>query len=213
DLNMTKTFDLYPKEDEITIRFRTSTRPDLSAMPTYNLTATETDPAHIRLALTYHDTTNATTALTFTVTDHTTGELIHTETFAASKFPGTVSPSYTVENTKGAMYRFGFEATNTVHGPISQYKGITLNGDGLLVDLGFEDRSLYAWLAVILMFLFAGAFSGTNVKQGAILVPLFGGGLFWYIGWLPIALGAVISAIAFLGVLVYMRKSEWKVRS
>lgn len=212
-LNMTKTFDIYPKEDQVTIRFRTSTRPDLPAMPTYNLTATETDPAHIRLALSYHDTTNATTSLVFTVTDHTTGELIHTETFAASKFPGTVSPSYTVDNAKGAMYRFGFEATNTVHGPISQYKGITLNGDGLLVDLGFEDRSLYQWLAVILMFLFAGAFSGTNVKQGAILVPLFGGGLFWYIGWLPITLGAVISAIAFLGALVYMRKSEWKVRA
>ena len=212
-LNMTKTFDLYPKEDQITIRFVTSDRPDLSTMPTYELTATETDPSSVRLALSYHDATNATTALTFTVTDHATGELIHTETFAASKFPGTVSPSYTVENTKGAMYRFGFEATNTVHGPISQYKGITLNGDGLLVDLGFEDRNLYAWLAVILMFLFAGAFSGTNVKQGAILVPLFGGGLFWFIGWLPITIGGVISAIGFLGVLVYMRKSEWKVRA
>ncbi|HKM25102.1 MAG TPA: hypothetical protein VJY40_05630, partial [Corynebacterium sp.] len=183
-LNMTKTFDLYPKEDEITIRFVTSDRPDLSTMPTYDLTATETDPSSVQLALSYHDATNATTALTFTVTDHATGELIHTETFAASSFPGTVSPTYTVENTKGAMYRFGFEATNTIHGPISQYKGITLNGDGLLVDLGFEDRTLYQWLAVLLLFLFAGAFSGTNVKQGAILVPLFGGGLFWFIGWL-----------------------------
>ena len=212
-LNMTKTFDLYPKEDEITIRFVTSARPDLSTMPTYDLTATETDPSSVQLALSYHDATNATTHLAFQVYDHATGDLIHTETFAASKFPGTVSPTYTVENTKGAMYRFGFEATNTIHGPISQYKGITLNGDGLLVDLGFEDRNLYAWLAVILMFLFAGAFSGTNVKQGAILVPLFGGGLFWYIGWLPITIGGVISAIGFLGVLVYMRKSEWKVRA
>lgn len=111
------------------------------------------------------------------------------------------------------MYRFGFEATNTAHGTISQYKGITLKGDNLLVDLGFEDRTLYNWLAVILLFIFAGAFSGTTVKQGAILVPAFGGGLFWFIGWLPASLGGVISAIGFLGVLVYMRKNEWKVRA
>jgi hypothetical protein len=213
DLNMTKTFDLYPKEDQITIRFVTSPGPDLSTMPAYDLTATETDPSSVRLALTYNDTTNATTHLSFQVYDHATGELIHSQTFAASSFPGTVSPTYDVSNTKGAMYRFGFEATNTAHGTISQYKGITLKGDNLLVDLGFEDRSLYNWLAVILLFLFAGAFSGTNVKQGAILVPLFGGGLFWFIGWLPITIGGIISAIGFLGVLVYMRKSEWKVRA
>ncbi|MDK2990764.1 MAG: hypothetical protein PWR16_2293 [Methanoculleus sp.] len=212
-LNMTKTFDLYPKEDQITIRFQTSTRPDLSTMPTYDLTATEINSSAVRLALSYHDTTNATTALTFIVTDHATGELIHTETFDSSDFPGTVSPTYDVSNTKGATYRFGFEAENSVFGDISSYKGITLKGDGLLVDLGFEDRTLYNWIAVILLFLFAGAFSGTNVKQGAILVPLFGGGLFWFIGWLPITIGGAISAIGFLGVLVYMRKNEWKVRA
>jgi len=212
-LNMTKTFDLYPKEDEITIRFVTSARPDLSTMPTYDLTATETDPSSVQLALSYHDTTNATTSLTFNVYDHATGDVINTQTFDASSFPGTVSPTYDVTNTNGAMYRFGFTAQNSAHGEISQYKGITLKGDNLLVDLGFEDRTLYQWLAVLLLFLFAGAFSGTNVKQGAILVPLFGGGLFWFIGWLPITLGATISAIGFLGVLVYMRKSEWKVRA
>jgi PKD repeat protein len=210
---MTKTFSIYPKEDEITIRFRTSTHPDLSTMPTYELTATETDDENILLALNYHDTTNATTSLTFTVTDHATGELIFSETFGSTNFPGWVNVTTGAENTKGAMYRFGFEATNTAHGTISQYKGITLKGDNLLVDLGFEDRTLYNWLAVILLFLFAGAFSGTNVKQGAILVPLFGGGLFWFIGWLPITIGGIISAIGFLGVLVYMRKSEWKVRA
>lgn len=212
-LNMTKTFDLYPKEDQITIRFVTSPVPDLSTMPAYDLTATEINASSVRLALTYNDTTNATTHLSFQVYDHATGDVINTQTFGASSFPGTVSPTYTVENTKGAMYRFGFEATNTAHGPISQYTGITLKGDNLLVDLGFEDRTLYQWLAVILLFLFAGAFSGTNVKQGAILVPAFGGGLFWFIGWLPASLGGVISAIGFLGVLVYMRKSEWKVRA
>jgi len=212
-LNMTKTFDLYPKEDQITIRFVTSPGPDLSTMPAYDLTATEINASAVRLALTYNDTTNATTSLTFNVYDHATGDVINTQTFGASSFPGTVSPTYTVENTKGAMYRFGFEATNTAHGPISQYTGITLKGDNLLVDLGFEDRTLYQWLAVILLFLFAGAFSGTTVKQGAILVPAFGGGLFWFIGWLPASLGGVISAIGFLGVLVYMRKNEWKVRA
>ncbi|HHY08642.1 MAG TPA: carboxypeptidase regulatory-like domain-containing protein [Corynebacteriales bacterium] len=212
-LNMTKTFDIYPKDDQVTIRFQTSPGTDLSAMPAYDLTATETDPSTVRLALTYNDTTNATTHLAFQVYDHATGDLIHTQTFDASKFPGTVSPSYDVSNTNGAMYRFGFTAQNSAHGEISQYKGITLRGDNLLVDLGFEDRTLYQWLAVLLLFLFAGAFSGTNVKQGAILVPLFGGGLFWFIGWLPITLGATISAIGFLGVLLYMRKSEWKVRA
>lgn len=211
-INMTKTFDIYPKEDQVTIRFQTSAHTP-SAMPTYGLTATETDPSTARLALTYNDTTNATTHLAFQVYDHATGDLIHTQTFDASKFPGTVSPTYDVTNTNGAMYRFGFTAQNSAHGEISQYKGITLKGDNLLVDLGFEDRTLYQWLAVLLLFLFAGAFSGTNVKQGAILVPLFGGGLFWFIGWLPITLGATISAIGFLGVLLYMRKSEWKVRA
>lgn len=210
---MTKTFSIYPKEDEITIRFRTSTHPDLSTMPTYELTATEIDDENILLALNYHDTTNATTSLTFTVTDHATGELIFSETFGSTNFPGWVNVTTGAENIKGGMYRFGFTAENSNHGEISSYKGLTTKGSTLLVDLGFEDRSLYAWLAIILMFLFAGAFSGTNVKQGAILVPLFGGGLFWYIGWLPIAIGAVISAIAFLGALVYMRKSEWKLRS
>ncbi|MCK9543299.1 MAG: PKD domain-containing protein [Novosphingobium sp.] len=221
DLNLEKSFSIYPKEEEIVIRFYLNPKTNLDAMPDYELTATEFNTTHISLALSFHDVTTYTSNLIFTVEDYSTGEQIYSESFTNATLPGFFNASCNILNENGTMYQWGFEASNIEYGNISAYKGVTMKGaTGRLVDFGLGDLgisdtdqdNIYIWLSVGFIFLFAGAFSGLNVKQGAVLVPLFGGGLCWFIGWLPLTHGAIISIVGFIGVLVYMRKSEWKVK-
>jgi hypothetical protein len=193
------TVDIYPKESEYVIRI--GRLPYVTDYPLYNLSAYDLNATHVRLQANYTDSANQTTGINFYVTNDT--GTVYSAPFPLVAGNGTIY--YDVPNDRGNTYRFGFNGTNAQHGNVSAYQGVDMKGSGPLVDYGWPD--MYYWLvSIAVIFLVAGCIGEMDIKMGAIIVPIFAG-IFWYIGWLPSTLGAIINAIFFLGVLYYMRAS------
>ncbi len=206
--NLTVDFTLYPQETQYTIQFRTRPPPSTTTRPLYELTATPSeDNTEVTLALAYRDRDNGTTSLTFWVKD-AAGTTIHTSTPPLNLNAWT-NTSHTVTNHPGS-YTWGFDATHNISGDITASRSITLHGTGRLVDLGFDDDFWYYLLSIIWIVGIAAIFSGSRVRFGAIIIPLIGGGIPTLIGWLPPITAPLIAILTFIGVFVYMRKSEYK---
>jgi hypothetical protein len=84
-----------------------------------------------------------------------------------------------------------------------------MKGPAVLFDFGL-DAVTRLWIAIASLFLFAGIWGATSVKQGAFLTPFLLGGFWAYVGWLPATTWITISLLSFLGALVYMRAQENK---
>ncbi len=207
--NLTVDFSLYPHETQYTIQFHTRPPPATATRPLYELTATPNeDNTKITLGLAYYDRDNGTTALTFWVKDDTDGSITHSST-PDVKLNGWTNATHTVDNLLGS-YTWGFNATHNDHDDITASRSITLHGAGRLVDLGLEDDFWYYLLSIIWIIGIAAIFSGSRVRFGAIIIPLIGGGIPTLIGWLPPVTAPLIAILTFIGVFVYMRKSEYK---
>lgn len=206
--NLSVNFTLYPQETQYTIQFRTRPPSDAETHPIYNLEAVPLEgDTQVSLRLAYKDRDNATTSLLFWVKDGA-GEYVYTDTLEPTLLNWT-NTSYTVENHP-ASYTWGFDATHATRDTISAARSITLHGSGRLVDLGFEDEFWYLLLSAIWIVGIGAIFSGSRVRFGAIIIPLIGGGVPTLIGWLPLATTVPIGILTFIGVFVYMRKSEYK---
>jgi len=206
--NLTVNFTLYPQETQYTIQFRTRPAASAETYPIYILEAVPLEgDTQVSLRLAYKDRDNATTSLSFWVMDDA-GEYIHADTLSLHLL-GWTNTSYTVENHP-ASYTWGFDATHATRDTISAARSITLHGSGRLVDLGFEDEFWYLLLSAIWIVGIGAIFSGSRVRFGAIIIPLIGGGVPTLIGWLPAATAGLIGILVFIGVFVYMRKSEYK---
>lgn len=206
--NLTVDFTLYPQETQYTIQFRTRPPADAETHPLYDLEAVPlAADTQISLRLAYKDRDNATTSLSFWVMDGA-GEYVHTEALTPTYLNWT-NASYTVEN-RPTSYTWGFDANHATRDDISAARTITLHGSGRLVDLGFEDDFWYYLLSAIWIVALGAIFSGSRVRFGAIIIPLIGGGIPTLFGWLPAATAALICILVFIGVFVYMRKSEYK---
>ena len=206
--NLTVDFTLYPQETQYTIQFRTRPPAPAETYPLYELEAVPLDgDTQVSLNLAYRDRDNGTTSLSFWVKD-AAGELVYTSA-PALKLMGWTNTSYTVQN-QPTSYTWGFDATHTTSGDISAARSITLHGSGRLVDLGFEDDFWYYLLSAVWIVALGAIFSGSRVRFGAIIIPLIGGGIPTLIGWLPLATIPLIGILTFIGVFVYMRKSEYK---
>lgn len=207
---LSHSFLLYPKEDQYTIRFTLSDKPDMSLYPDYSVTAFDINDTHVGLNVMYNDSlTSSTDAFTFTVV---TGN--KTPVYSAEISDQSLNVTYAVENIKGDSYYWGFSADHAIYGEITSMQGVTLKGGtGRIVDLGLsEDNEVwYIYLSMIVTGLIAALFSVSNVKMGVIMVPLCAG-FFFFIGWLPAAMAGVLAAAFAFGVLIYMRKSEYKLR-
>jgi hypothetical protein len=179
--------------------------PPQTPRPTPSTTSKGDTQVSLRLA--YQDRDNATTSLLFWVKDGA-GEYVYTDTLEPTLLNWT-NTSYTVENHP-ASYTWGFDATHATRDTISAARSITLHGSGRLVDLGFEDEFWYLLLSAIWIVGIGAIFSGSRVRFGAIIIPLIGGGVPTLIGWLPLATTVPIGILTFIGVFVYMRKSEYK---
>lgn len=202
--------NVMPQESTYTVRVNTGLLPNVGGgYPRFSLDATE-NGSYVDLTMTYNDASNQTSAITFTVKDDDGNVVYQTNPTLSG---GAASATFSVENVRGTSRTFGFNASHTTHGEIQNWQGIDLKGTGRLIDLGFSDPLIYVWISLAIIFIFAGAVGETDVKIGAFLVPILGGGTFWYIGWLPASLGLVIAIGASLGGVYYMRASESKVKS
>jgi len=207
DLGINVVRDLYPKEDEYVIWIRLREVVNASAYPDYLVWAEDVDIDTVAIKMMYHDPGLGTTDLDYYILD-SDGAIVHTQSWSPVTTEYT-NHSYNLDNVKGEQYTFGFNATHEDYGEISFWKGITMKGTGLLVDLGFEDSNWYMWISLCIVFIVGGCFHISTVKQGVIVTPLMAG-LFWYIGWLPAWIGGFIGLAGALGVLIHMRKQEYK---
>jgi hypothetical protein len=209
-LGLSHSFLLYPKEDQYTIRFTLADNADMSLYPDYEVRAFDINDTYVGLNVMYNDTlTSSTDAFTFSVV---TGN--KTPVYSAEIADQSLNVTYAVENIKGESYYWGFSADHAIYGTITSMQGITLKGGaGRIVDLDLDESQevWYIYLSMIMTGLIAGLFSVSNVKMGVIMIPL-SAGFFIFIGWLPVAMAGVLAAAFAFGVLIYMRKSEYKLR-
>lgn len=191
-------YSLYPKESEYF--FRIGTLPVSTDYPEYNLTAEDVNSSYVRLSVSYLDAADNSEDLYFYVLN-SSGSVVYDTSIELTAGGGTAY--YDVENTRGTSYRFGFNVTNDEHGNVTSWTGIDMKGSGALVDFGWPDL-YYNIISLAVIFLLAGAIGEADVRVGAIIVPIFAG-LFWYIGWLPAAIGAIINIVLFIGAFYYIR--------
>ena len=206
--NLSVNFTIYPQETQYTIQFRTRPAASAETYPIYILEAVPLEgDTQVSLRLAYNDRDNATTSLSFWVKNDA-GEYVYTDT-PTLHLLGWTNTSYTVENHP-TSYTWGFDAQHATRGEISAARTITLHGSGRLVDLGFEDDFWYFLLSALWIIGIGALFSGSQVRFGAIIIPLIGGGIPVLIGWLPVSTAVLVGVLTFIGVFVYMRKSEYK---
>ena len=209
---ITKTIDIYPKDDHYTIVVGfliSSTNRDAEINATFT-THEINDTARVFNVL-YVDTGNKTESVNFTVYAKPTDEvgnftLIHSETKTGS----TVNFSYIGTNWRNTTYYIGYEATMDDGTKRSETRGYEYHMRHILWDLGLEEDEYqyYTWISIALLILVGAMFSGITVRYGAVFVPMFAL-LLWYVGWLRFAGDIGILGVAMvLGVLFYYKEKS-----
>jgi hypothetical protein len=203
-----KAFSIYAIEDQYTFHIETTPEtPDLFETAKWDLSSSTYSPTEISMNLSYNDTANQTDLLTFYVNSTLNGTPLYSA--SVPLVGGAGEAGYVITNTKGESVTCGFIANNTVFGTVRDAIGITMEGTGRLLELGWTAEA-YLWASYIILFTVAGLFSYSNVKFGALILPFVAGGLYW-IGWLPIS-WVLLGSLMALGVLIYINRSEPKVR-
>lgn len=199
DPEINETLTLYPKDSDYTIRINTGISPITGQMPIYDISISESETT-TTFALDYDDSAmNETDALYFVVKD-SDGATVSNESVSLSGGIGT--EDYAVTNTRGMTYQIGFIANHTTYGTIEEWMDYTCQGSGALFTLGLSAWMRYL-IALCSIIVIGGIFSSGSAKMGAVVVPLIGGGIFWYIGWLPAAADTVYLLVC-TGILYYM---------
>lgn len=197
---------LYPKEDYYThivgpnIFNKTTS---LHSKVSWNLTTENINTTHYSLNLTYNDTLNKTTYLEFYVLNETKNKTYNIT------FTGQSNISTGKAVLGNGTYYWGFNATHSQFGKFSEMKPVEFYGSNIKISLGFEDNmslskamEYYTWISITLIIVVAGMFSIRTVDFGAVMCP-FIAGFFWWVGWLPINEGVMVSAML-IGALVYI---------
>ena len=198
---------LYPKDSDYYVRITTNAKPNYNSYPTYNLTSvTSADSSTVTLGFNYNDPASQSNLLTFYVLSG--GSVVYQNTWPSNT--GNATGSYAVTNTRGTIYTWGFNTTQTTYGTVSAWQDITMQGSGPLVNIPGLDANARLGISIMAIIFLAGVFGIGSIKQGAFIVPFVGGGFFWYIGWLPSTEGFVICVCSFVGAVYYMRSQESK---
>ena len=202
--SISNTVQQYPKDVDYRIHVYTGLHQNLTAMPTFGLNAIPSnDSSTVNLSAWYNDPNGG--AATFYV-------ISGGSTVYSTSVSGGNTVSYTAPNTRGVVYTYGFNATNSLgqNGVIQQWQDITMKGPtGATFDFGL-DATTRAWIALLSIFAMALIWGGTTVKVGFFLTPVVMGGFWWFFGWLPYQMGAMLMILGFLGALYYMRGQENK---
>lgn len=199
---ISETVELMPHDTQYMFILGSMGATPAAGMPNMTLWADGAEGASPTLRGYYSDPAGTTSALYFVVerVNGTVRTEVNNQSLGAVQ---TANPSFAVNHTTGAMYSWGFRATTPDRGALQQWNGITLHSR--LVELPIEE-SAYFWVSMCLVFLFAGLFSGNNIKYGFVAFPMFCGVL-WYIGWLNIA-GITLGIVMVLGILMYLAKVQ-----
>lgn len=197
---------LYPQDSQYLIRIDTGTSP---TRPEANIVFAATpneDESEFTLSLNYSDP--QTQKIRFWVLAN--NETIYTQNFSSS----TMQISYLVENIRGMTYTWGYTAQQSDGSIQHDSRGITMKGtdDVPLWDLGLDQIGLgnewYQYIAYLIMGLCAGIFSQSTARMGGIVLALCLGSLFWFVGWLPMLSGSIITLAAALAIIAYAARVD-----
>lgn len=209
------TFGLYPKQDEYSF---TLVNPlsgiggkDLYKDVNWTLgSEMSEDYLNVSLQFYYNDTLENTEEIEFYVLNATSREKLYSEIAIDQNI---MNCSYSVNNTKGDQYIWGFNATHIDFGDFGKANVITLQGPtGRLIDLGLygEDEGWYNWISAALIILLAGSFGARRSRYGLVAVPIWADMLF-FIGWMPaVSILIMITATA-AGIISYISLGEGKI--
>ena len=222
--DVNETLTIYPKEERyIVIVGRTGffdVEPQLfGEQIKWNFTSEIVDSDDAWLNFSYNDTLNETTSgsyYIFTVNETTGGNTtgvaglqkinMSNRTYYCStpeSFNSSGGVWYyncTVHNYRGNTYILGFNATHTTAGEFGESVSVFFRYNHPLIHFTGWTKGYYNFLSIALLVFFSLLFSGTTVKVGAILLPLFAFLLFG-IGWFNPTNDLVTSGIL-LGIAV-----------
>ena len=199
------TWALYPKNTEYNVPIPTTTYTPPSRTVFYTVTMTEHNTTHTNITAQLEVSSSGADTYTFSLYD--TDKIVLSQTGVS--IGGAITSGNTtfqVETDPGVEYYVRASSPidpGTGERWFDQTRAITIRGR--IFDLGI-DSTWYQWIALSLMFCIGAIFSGRNTKIGAIVLPLFGG-FMWWIGWLSVSV-LLVSVAMVLGVIFYMRESE-----
>lgn len=198
-------FLLYPQDNNYVIRVGSQQPGQLGEAAAQFTSTVSQDYSEISLGLQYY---YAPTSNVYFWVKNDAGELIYSQTFSGNR----VNTSVTVPNTKGTQYTWGYNASLT-DGTVktdAQKVEATGNPNVPLWDLGIQNYGYglewYMYIAFGITLLVASLFSFTTAKQGGVVVGLFLGSLFLFVGWIPAMYAPLISLAAGLAMIAAANK-------
>ena len=198
-------FLLYPQDNNYVIRVGSQQQGQLGEAAAQFTSTVSQDYSEISLGLQYY---YAPTSNVYFWVKNDAGELIYSQTFSGNR----VNTSVTVPNTKGVQYTWGYNASLTDGTVKTDARKVEATGNPNvpLWDLGIQNYGYglewYMYIAFGITLLVASLFSFTTAKQGGVVVGLFLGSLFLFVGWIPAAYAPLISLAAGLAMIAAANK-------
>lgn len=189
---------IYPQESEILINIKdypTVIHPQ-SDYVSFNITEYTNVNNSITLKSYFQDNSSTTTSATFWVKFQN-----GTSVYSSTKInPTSEWFQYLLPYKINTTYVYGLTTTSSVYPSSNTTK---VHAFPTLVDLEIPSE-YYSWISAAILLLFCAIFSRGNNIFGVIIIPAVASFLV-YIGWLPIAMGATVTILLVLGVLLYMK--------
>lgn len=198
-------FLLYPQDNNYVIRVGSQQQGQLGEAAAQFTSTVSQDYSEISLGLQYY---YAPTSNVYFWVKNDAGELIYSQTFSGNR----VNTSVTVPNTKGVQYTWGYNASLTDGTVKTDARKVEATGNPNvpLWDLGIQNYGYglewYMYIAFGITLLVASLFSFTTAKQGGVVVGLFLGSLFLFVGWIPAMYAPLISLAAGLAMIAAANK-------
>lgn len=197
-------FLLYPQDTNYVIRVGQSSQASLGEAAAEFTSVVSQDYADITLGLKYFDADASNVYFWIKSGD----ELLYSQTFAGNR----VNTAFTVPNTRGVQYTWGYSASMTDGSTMEDARKVEATGNPNipLWDLGIQNYGYglewYMYIAFGITLLVASLFYTTTAREGGVIVGLFLGALFLFVGWIPSVYAPLISLAAGLAMIAAANK-------
>jgi hypothetical protein len=189
---------IYPQESEILINIKDypSVIHPQSYYVSFNITEYQNANNSVTLKSYFQDNSSTTSIAMFWV-NFQNGTSVYSDT----KYnPSSISFQHLLPYTINTTYIYGLTIISTVYPTSNTTKVYSFP---TFIDLEIPSE-YYSWISAAILLLFCAIFSRGNNIFGVIIIPAMASFLI-YIGWLPMAMGATVSILLILGVLLYMK--------